>query len=88
MSRTERGHDRRVNKFSDVLSCLKASILSQPVVQFDAGSGRPSGRRDAAHLSLWIIAQLRELFRAHVACPARRPLVDLIEQKRAEHVIT
>jgi hypothetical protein len=43
-----------------------------------------SGRRNAPPPGLWIIADLVELFRAHVAGPARRPLVVLLQRQRAD----
>jgi len=43
-----------------------------------------SGRRDAPRPGLWIIADLAELFQAHVAGSARRPLVVLLQEQRAD----
>ena len=43
-----------------------------------------SGRRDPPRPGLWIIADLAELFQAHVAGSARRPLVVLLQEQRAD----
>ena len=43
-----------------------------------------SGRRDAPRPGLWIIADLAELFQAHVAGSARRPLVVLLQEQRGD----
>src|SRR6185295_7526959 len=42
------------------------------------------GRRDAPRPGLWIIADLAELFQAHVAGSARRPFVVLLQEQRAD----